>query len=76
MYKCYKVRRHVWLSIISDEYVISGLSYASLADVEPTVGIYAGIFAAGIYSIWGVSKAGAVGPMSIPALMCGAAIDE
>lgn len=30
--------------------------YSSLADVEPTAGIYSGIFPALVYALWGVSR--------------------
>lgn len=62
--------------VISVVLLPQGLSYASLADVAPSVGVFAGIFPALVYSFWGVSPQGAVGPMSIPALMSGVAIDD
>jgi len=75
-FKKYFLRDVMCGVIISVILLPQGLSYASLADVEPTSGIYSGIFPALVYSLWGVSRQGAVGPMSIPALMSGVAIDE
>lgn len=56
--------------------VPQGLAYATLANVPPIQGLYAAMIAPLIYTIFGTSKHGAVGPMSIPCLLVGAATEK
>jgi hypothetical protein len=52
-----------------------GLAYATLAGVPPVYGLYTG-FPGIIYSVLGTSKHAAIGPMSIPALLLAAGVNN
>ena len=52
------------------------IAYSSLIGIAPEYGCYSVIFPALIYGMFGSSKKVAVGPMSIPALLIGAMVDE
>lgn len=51
-----------------------GLAYALLAELPPVYGIFTTLVPALVYGFLGTSRQGAVGPMSVPALLVGAAI--
>lgn len=51
-----------------------GLAYALLAGLPPVYGIFTTLIPSIVYGFLGTSRQGAVGPMSVPALLVGAAI--
>eukprot|EP00941_MAST-03F_sp_MAST-3F-sp1_P005295 g5295.t1 len=76
----YNWQEHLLADIISGitisvMVIPQGLAYAGLVGIDPIYGVYAGMVPAIAYTIYGTSREGAVGPMSVPSLMMGAFAD-
>ncbi len=54
--------------------VPQAMAYAALADLDPTVGLYAAIAPALLYAIFGTSRFLAIGPVALVSLLTGEAI--